>query len=313
MHNPVIDGAVARSPFFDDASAYAMGYMHIKEKVINDNIMLAHLRWSAPQPELAPGQRESAFKGLCISVTLDGRFHFEDHAVDVDIEHNTTNVLYIQRAGGAVTFRTPTYESVSLLIGESFIEPALLQRLQLAATDSTLLRNGGTQSLTRSCLRDVLSSQYDGVLRDMFVQGKVLEILANEFADILPKLGQALSATDLTRQDINAIKQARDILLQSVHAPPSIAALSRQVGVNQFKLKKGFRELFNTTPYAIVREERMKVAKDLLATRDYKVAEVARLVGVKSQAHFTRAFYKHHGVRPKDIMKRRSYFDLSDN
>ena len=57
--------------------------------------------------------------------------------------------------------------------------------------------------------------------------------------------------------------------------------LSKLVAINEFKLKSGFTHLFNTTPYAIVREYRMLSAKDLLHNSGLNINQIASEIGYK--------------------------------
>ena len=90
--------------------------------------------------------------------------------------------------------------------------------------------------------------------------------------------------------------------------PPSIIELSRQVKLNEFKLKHGFKKAFNTTPYNFLLEYKLQEAKQMLKDGDMNVSEVAFELGYKQVHGFSNAFYKRFGIRPKDIMKTSKYY-----
>jgi AraC-like DNA-binding protein len=73
------------------------------------------------------------------------------------------------------------------------------------------------------------------------------------------------------------------------------------VGVNQTKLKAGFRRLIGKTIHQYVMHCRMERASDLLLTGDYPVAE--GLVGYEYTANFTAAFKRTFGRVPKRWVK----------
>jgi len=52
------------------------------------------------------------------------------------------------------------------------------------------------------------------------------------------------------------------------------------------------------SPIRYVNEWRMRVAQDLLATTEVKVAAIARRVGYDSEEAFSRAFKRAHGQSP---------------
>jgi len=80
------------------------------------------------------------------------------------------------------------------------------------------------------------------------------------------------------------------------------------VRVNDFKLKKGFKEVFQTTPYNLLLDYRLEYAKKLLAESDLSVGEISQKIGYKYTASFSAAFIKKYGVTPKSIMKSKKYY-----
>lgn len=100
------------------------------------------------------------------------------------------------------------------------------------------------------------------------------------------------------RRQLNA---AKDYLLHDLSAPPTIAQLASAVGLNQCKLKKGFKHLFGTSIYARFQEERMQKAMNLLKTNN--VTETAMLLGYSNVSHFSNAFRKQFGLLPRDARR----------
>lgn len=107
--------------------------------------------------------------------------------------------------------------------------------------------------------------------------------------------------------DIEKIYEARRILLASFAHPPTIVELSRAVGINDFKLKCGFREVFNQTIYECLFEYKMELAVKLLLDTDKSIAEVAGGCGYEYASHFTTAFKRRFGMTPTDFRNARLY------
>ena len=91
----------------------------------------------------------------------------------------------------------------------------------------------------------------------------------------------------------------KELLLQDLSDPPTIAKLARAVGMNECKLKICFKKRFGTTIYALFQEERMKKAKRLL--QDYNVTETAMVLGYSNVSHFSTAFLKQFGCLPSRV------------
>ena len=90
---------------------------------------------------------------------------------------------------------------------------------------------------------------------------------------------------------------------RSFAEPPSLLALARQVGLNDCKLKQGFRHLFGTTVFGYVHRCRMEAAKALLGDRDLNIAIVANRVGYASPSRFCHAFKRYTGLTPSDYRR----------
>ena len=94
------------------------------------------------------------------------------------------------------------------------------------------------------------------------------------------------------------------------HAISNLSAMLKDAGFielklsDEFKLKKGFKEIFGTTIYAALQNERLKIAKELLLSGDINVSEAANIVGYKSLGHFGQAFKSYYGALPTQIKKR---------
>jgi AraC-like DNA-binding protein len=83
----------------------------------------------------------------------------------------------------------------------------------------------------------------------------------------------------------------------------SLRGRYRRVGLNEYKLKRGFRELFGTTVFAYLSEQRLALAKRMLLDTDKTAAEIAFELGYATPQHFSAAFKKRFGVSPKSMRK----------
>jgi AraC family transcriptional activator of pyochelin receptor len=101
-----------------------------------------------------------------------------------------------------------------------------------------------------------------------------------------------------TDYEIDCIREARKLLLGRMDDPITILELSQKVGINDYKLKKGYRQVFGTSLYAEFREERMKIAARMLKDPALSVAEIAFSIGYKNISNFSIAFRKRFGCTP---------------
>lgn len=149
--------------------------------------------------------------------------------------------------------------------------------------------------------------RYDGgdALRRFFLETKASELLLL-LLDAQGRAGSGERAACKTRRDVAAIHEARDLLLARTLDPPSLPELARAVGVNEYKLKRGFKEVFGQTAYGLLAEHRMQQARAYLLDSDQTVAEVAALVGYAHASHFSTAFKRMFGVTPGSLRSGRA-------
>lgn len=99
--------------------------------------------------------------------------------------------------------------------------------------------------------------------------------------------------------EIARIHEARKILENYVDKKPlSIKALSKQVALNEFKLKSGFKKYFNSGIFEWLMEYKMQHAKKLILTTNKPIKEIASLVGYPRTTNFITAFRRQFGVTP---------------
>ena len=97
---------------------------------------------------------------------------------------------------------------------------------------------------------------------------------------------------------------AKDIIKNNLNIQLSINELSKKVYLNEFLLKKEFKNNFGVTIFEFALQERMSTAKRLLTNTSKPIYEIAELVGYKNPTHFSAAFKKIGGVTPKTYRKK---------
>lgn len=158
-------------------------------------------------------------------------------------------------------------------------------------------RQGLTTPDMQLVLHQILHCPYQGAMKHLYLEGKVLELAALQFAQFADE-DQARSPS-LKTDDVERLHQAKAILIEQANNPPSILELARRVGLNDFKLKQGFRQVFGTTVFGCLRDYRLEHARLLLAEQQFTVQQVAHAVGYEHTGYFAKAFKQKFGVNPK--------------
>lgn len=130
-----------------------------------------------------------------------------------------------------------------------------------------------------------------------------LSLLSEQFKELAPVETEAPAA--FSSDDVERLERARDIIAHQLHTALTNQHLAAQVGINEHKLKEGFRYLYNNTPSGVILEMRMRKAYTLLESGQ-QVAQTAWQVGYKYPNNFSVAFARYFGKCPKTIFQRTS-------
>lgn len=147
-------------------------------------------------------------------------------------------------------------------------------------------------------LEQILNCPYQGLTKQIYLEGKCWELIALRLEQLIADYTQLGKSCLLQPDDIDRIHLAKEILIRHLDNPPSLLGLARQVGLNDYKLKRGFRQVFGTTVFGYLHAYRMEKARILLAERQMKAKDVAKMVGYASHSRFTAAFKRKFGVSP---------------
>ena len=147
------------------------------------------------------------------------------------------------------------------------------------------------------CIREIMHCKVTGGLKLLFLQSKCIELLALQAQAYEEAAQGASSRICKSDYDKECIYHAREYLVQHAQHPPSLTELAKISGINEFKLKQGFKEVFNNTVFGYLSDYKLGQAKDLLLEKK-AIKDVADELGYSSVQHFSNAFRKKFGVTP---------------
>jgi DNA-binding response OmpR family regulator len=111
-----------------------------------------------------------------------------------------------------------------------------------------------------------------------------------------------VSAND-TEGFSSLVTAATTLLLEQMSDPPSMEVLVRQLGTNENRLNEAFHEAFQLPVFGWLREQRLKLARQLLAETDTPIADIAAHCGYASPANFATAFKDRFECSPRDFRR----------
>jgi AraC family transcriptional activator of pyochelin receptor len=212
--------------------------------------------------------------------TIESEFSFEKEQ-----EYTNFGIIftpdYLERCGDAFPFLTPFLKRISRQM------PSRIREKHPTVTPDIIF-----------AIKSILQCDYSGTLKKMYLDSKVPELLLLSLKNIH---GIKEVIIKLNSTDIQKLYQVREYLVDHIDNPGSIHQLAHEVGLNDFKLKNGFKQLFNNTVFGTILDERMQKARGLLTETDLSVHEISIHVGYKNLSNFTAAFKRRFGFPPTSL------------
>ena len=227
---------------------------------------------------------------------------------------------YVSKDGEALAFRCghTTVSTFRNSVGERrFSADAPVRQLRLLVGESTLNQYLGTERTnqllgaetikqltfrktspsTLAHARALISCATTHSTDALAMHIHALNLLAEQLQAFV---SPPLKAIRFSERDIEKLEQIRSLMQEKMDQPLSIAYLCATVGLNESKLKEGFRLRFKTTPHRMLMELRMRKALLLLESGG-QVAEAAYQVGYQHPSNFSAAFTRFFGRTPKSV------------
>jgi AraC-like DNA-binding protein len=213
---------------------------------------------------------------------------------------NAAGTSYLERGNEYRTFET-NYTPVLLYELEPFFPP-LREFLHTANMDTPgrLMSNHGWMNRqTTDIIEAMLTCPYRDDLRTFYYDLKIREFLLL----LLNQYYHNNIPAHLTRRHVDAIYESRHIIDTAFGGHLTLSAISRQVSMNEFKLKNGFRDVFGIGMFEYLLKLRMLQARKLLLETDKPIKEIAMLTGYSTKQSFLTAFKKYYSETPGSIRR----------
>lgn len=107
----------------------------------------------------------------------------------------------------------------------------------------------------------------------------------------------------LSLQEAQAIYMARTKMEENLKHEWTLKELTQLTGLNDYKLKTGFQQLYHSSCADYLRDIRMEKAWQLLSGKKYSVSQVAEEVGYTNLSAFSKAFKKYYNITARERSK----------
>lgn len=181
-------------------------------------------------------------------------------------------------------------------LGNSFLT-RLEKKQAFAASPQPLSITPAIQAV----VTDIKNCRLQGHTRRLYQEAKITELLClllESYAHYYLPLNKLLKP-----DDVEKLYALRDYLQRNyLKKELSLSSLGREFGLNEFILKKGFKQLFHTTVFAYIQQLRMDHARLLMLEGGLTVSEAADALGYANPQHFSTAYKKQYGVNPGKLV-----------
>lgn len=200
------------------------------------------------------------------------------------------------------------YEMIDLY----FSEQTLLSILELYPGVIDLVTAKNTVPFHLHVPGNIASPELLGLINNLFMSpysGSAAEVYTEETMSsilslVVEQIGkQREPVLKYSETDLLALHRVKEKIEMDFKNHISIPHLARQVGLNEYKLKKGFRHFFNMGIFDCLLMARMKKAKEMLLQTDEPVKNISLEVGYRRLPAFVTAFRKCYGESPGRMRK----------
>ncbi len=146
---------------------------------------------------------------------------------------------------------------------------------------------------------DHLNAQISNLLMN---RAKIKEYFASSPLTHIKSMGY-------TRADKNFLEKLQQVIDENlVNIDIDVEQLAKIMNMSRPTFYRKIKALSNMTPHELIHIARLKKAAELLSEGNYKVYEVAHMVGYSLQTNFARDFNKQFGMTPSDYMNDKKSF-----
>lgn len=246
-------------------------------------------------------QAKSDVPHYMIIFCLDGQMKLVTNSeLKTSVQLNEQQAVFLPAALYAVELELLQYtKTVFIQLTENCLNRLNLKDRSASRIDHPTVF--GILPTMKMILHSIWESNYPIRMKRIFLESKILELLLLQL-DLQSSFLPTQPNIPIPLQDVARIQHARELIEQNIRTPGSLMDLSRKVGLNDFKLKKGFKALLGFTVFGYLHELRMEQARKMLLEKK-AVNHVAYEVGYKNPHHFSAAFKRKYGVVPSRLHK----------
>lgn len=282
-----------------------VGKSSIEEISLEKGFYLLHFQNESDSIEIFEREIDSTYIQMHFCLRGKSKFLFNEGSYSFDVLDNRNILLYNPQRTLPINLEIqPKTTLISLLISiEKFhslfsSESSYIPFLSDENSNKKYYDDAEIKPSVAMVLQQIINTNINSNIRDLYVKGKVYELLSLHFEKEESNEGEYCPFL-VDEENVLRIRKAKEIIIANMAEPPSLQELANEVGLNLKKLKEGFKQIYGDTVYSFLLDYKMEHARRLLESNKYNVNEVGIKIGYSTASHFIAAFKKKFGITPK--------------
>ncbi len=282
-----------------------IGESTFEEINLEKGFYLLHFQNESKSVEKFEREIDSTFIQMHFCLRGKSKFLFNNGSYSFDVLDNRSILLYNPQRILPINLEIqPKTTLVSLLISiEKFHalfskESGYIPFLSDENSNKKYYDDTEIKHTVSIVLQQIINSNINSSIRELYVKGKVYELLSLHFQQEENSDGEYCPFL-VDEQNVLKIRKAKEIIISRMAEPPSLQELANEIGLNIKKLKEGFKQIYGDTVFSFLFDYKMEHARRLLESNQFNVNEVGLKVGYSTASHFIAAFKKKFGITPK--------------
>ncbi len=155
----------------------------------------------------------------------------------------------------------------------------------------------------RNIINDIRNCTRKGDFFRCCLEIKIMNLFLSQSEQYSYRCMKDIPEFSVNEEDRKKLYKVKTILENQFAPPPTIKQLALMAGINENKLKKLFKLLFNSTIHDYAIKIRMLKANELVK-QQLQIQEIAWELGYKNVSHFCSSFKKFFGYLPTEIKQK---------
>jgi AraC-like DNA-binding protein len=249
--------------------------------------------------------------------SLDGHSFFNDrysplnmrpasHSLNFFKEYQCTNLLddHAHQHDYSIFLRKSFYTdliSQYLETAEDRVPMMIAQQQEF----NTINQHIPSDAAITGILTSMMQCPFEKEMRETFLREHVRALFIIQLYHFNKIVGGAplRISDDLSSADREKLQAVKEYIDRNFLNPASLESLTRDFGLNEFKLKSGFKRMFETSPIKYLQGKRLTFAMSLLRDTNKSIKQIAHEIGYSHAANFTNAFVKKFGKAPEHFTR----------